>query len=227
MLHRSFAVDDEKGLGEPLLDQSRAELHHLLVLGPQYDSESSTGFAVRQRHLALSFFNPVAISKAKQLSDYPKRKRKSFSWQALQPGFILPKSVSLVSLQWWSIKDDFPQVSSIMNTVRHEKARKALFLRFQHMDNAPEHTSEEVDLRLMFRLPSGLILCSVRETHLDFNPKLSSDENTVGGNTDPKLALSGAKVLRLAPGELRAVVLSFCATESTYSTQVNGVVSNG
>jgi hypothetical protein len=177
--------------------------------------------------LALSFFNPVAISKAKQLSDYPKRKRKSVSWQALQPGFILPKSVSLVSLQWWSIKDDFPQVSSIMNTVRHEKARKALFLRFQHMDNAPEHTSEEVDLRLMFRLPSGLILCSVRETHLDFNPKLSSDESTVGDNTDRKFALSGAKVLRLAPGELRAVVLSFCATESTYSTQVNGVVSNG
>jgi len=42
MLHRSLPLDDEKGLQEPLLDDSRAELRHLVAFGGSCSSSSSS-----------------------------------------------------------------------------------------------------------------------------------------------------------------------------------------
>jgi hypothetical protein len=40
MLHRSLATDDEKGLGEPVIDSTRIETTHWLTIGSHFGSES-------------------------------------------------------------------------------------------------------------------------------------------------------------------------------------------
>ena len=219
MLHRSLAVDDEKGLGEPLLDQSRAKLHHLLALGPLYMREFTDTFEVNTRHLAVSFSNPIYALNVEKTSNYSYSKPSVYSWQGLRTGFVLPKSVSLLSLQWWQISADFPPSASMMKSVCHKMARKVLFLRFQQLDiasvNRQNVAFDEVDLNQMFRTPRGLWLCSVRETFLDFLPKVLAHESALNGDTSVTLSRKGARILRLSPGDLRAVVLSFCETTRT------------
>ena len=222
MLHRSLAVDDEKGLGEPLLDESRAQSHHLLALGHRYDREYSTTFAVNKRLLASSFFNPISALRMKvEERSYFSHSNQSgpSSWQGLQTGFMLPESISLVSLQWWHLSDDFPPLASMMKSVCHKLARKILFLRFQQLDVASEFSQnvefDEVDLNQMFRPPRGLMLCFARETSLDFFPKAYARENNLSGKTGSTLPGKSKRLLRLAQGDFCAVVLSFCEIAST------------
>ena len=215
MLHRSLSVDDEKGLREPLVDTSRANLHHLLVF---HDNGMST--SVSRTKTALAYQNPPVAF------DFDNRRENlstTYPTTTLSSRSKMPHHVHISSIQWWptasskSTLDDFsnslrglvhevvpfPEISGVLASVRHPRSSRAVFLRLHNLDTGPEATFVQVES--MLNAPRGHVICGAQRTSLDFLPlsaRLRAGENGPLKKDEANFAIG--------PGEMAAVVLSFC-----------------
>jgi hypothetical protein len=119
MLHRSLPLDDEKGLQEPLVDNSKVELRHLVAFGDrrnrrrgsskkkENEKDTSVEHLVATRLAALAYLNPVVKQVAGASNTVPflspsstGREQHSFFIKK-EAEETLPPEIHLLSVQWW------------------------------------------------------------------------------------------------------------------------------
>lgn len=240
MLHRSLRLDDEKGLKIPLIDPSRAELHHLISFGRD-------DVAVR-RARAVEYATPVIM--------LPLRRSAAAArppMTLLKPSFSLPPFVILMSLQWWPTAaggharggsgplssppvaagvalgvpainraaadsgQRFRPAALELSSVRHPRAKRVMFARFQHL-GGPDPTGVA---RASSACPADVDAVDIakmfevpRGRHLCAVVRSSLDFTRPVLGAESTMSTSSRKTpsmpLELRQGEISAVVLSFC-----------------